>query len=165
MAQIVHIAVDVRHLGTTPVRRDGSWPTAAVHLQNQLATDPNYGEYLERHPPTHEVQIVERSSWSWLHGVGRWLQRLRRNTGQTVIGTIVGAPVEGSTRLARATAASEFEAEIRDMVGDPVAGAAREEYIEVSLTGLQTPLCLVDAQVSRPPGQLGATQIAQAAGA
>lgn len=32
----------------------------------------NYGEFLERFPPTHEVEIHERTAWSCAHGVERW---------------------------------------------------------------------------------------------
>nr|HPI98422.1 DUF3536 domain-containing protein [Synergistales bacterium] len=31
-----------------------------------------FGEYLEQHPPVDEVQIVENTSWSCVHGIGRW---------------------------------------------------------------------------------------------
>ena len=32
----------------------------------------NYGAHLEQNPPTTRVKIVEKSSWSCVHGVGRW---------------------------------------------------------------------------------------------
>ncbi len=32
----------------------------------------NYGEFLEKFPPTHEVIIKNNSAWSCSHGVGRW---------------------------------------------------------------------------------------------
>ncbi|MBN1333443.1 MAG: DUF3536 domain-containing protein [Synergistales bacterium] len=31
-----------------------------------------FGEYLEKHPPVDEVQIIENTSWSCVHGIGRW---------------------------------------------------------------------------------------------
>jgi len=48
---------------------------------NHLAKITNYGEYLELHPPTHEVQIYEDSSWSCAHGVERWRDNCGCNTG------------------------------------------------------------------------------------
>ena len=44
---------------------------------DQLKKNPevgltNYGEYLSRFAPTHEVEIVENSSWSCVHGIERW---------------------------------------------------------------------------------------------
>ncbi|MBU4264002.1 MAG: DUF3536 domain-containing protein [Proteobacteria bacterium] len=32
----------------------------------------NYGEYLSLFKPTHEVEIIDNSSWSCIHGVERW---------------------------------------------------------------------------------------------
>ena len=31
----------------------------------------NYGEMLAQNPPTHEVEIVERTAWSCAHGIDR----------------------------------------------------------------------------------------------
>ena len=44
------------------VRDDAARPYALVTLS----------EYLRRHPPTIEVEIVERTSWSCDHGLARW---------------------------------------------------------------------------------------------
>lgn len=71
--QLVHIATDGETYGHH--HRFGDQALAyCLHLieAEGLARLTNYGEYLEKHPPTHEVQIHENSSWSCVHGVERW---------------------------------------------------------------------------------------------
>lgn len=41
----------------------------------------NYGEFLEKYPPTMEVEIKPVSSWSCYHGVGRWNDDCGCSTG------------------------------------------------------------------------------------
>ncbi|MFH0968408.1 MAG: DUF3536 domain-containing protein [Methanobacteriota archaeon] len=46
----------------------------ALHTieSKELAKITIFAEYLEKHPPTDEVEIHENSSWSCIHGVERW---------------------------------------------------------------------------------------------
>ena len=76
--QMVHIATDGESYGHHHPHGDMALAYAIHYIENnQLAQLTNYGEYLERHPPTQEVEIFENSSWSCAHGIERW----RRDCG------------------------------------------------------------------------------------
>jgi len=71
--QLVHCATDGETYGHHS--RFGEMALAAAVQQIEAegtATLTNYGAFLAAHPPTHEVEIRERTSWSCAHGVERW---------------------------------------------------------------------------------------------
>jgi alpha-amylase/alpha-mannosidase (GH57 family) len=71
--QILHIATDGETYGHHHRFGDMALAHALNYIEsNGMARLTNYGEYLEKHPPTHEVQIFENSSWSCVHGIERW---------------------------------------------------------------------------------------------
>ena len=92
----------------------------------------NYGLFLEKFPPQDEVKIVENSSWSCAHGVGRW----RADCGCSVSRTpewnqAWRAPLrEGLDWLGNELAAIFVERGGR-LLKDP--WKARDEYITIFL--------------------------------
>jgi alpha-amylase/alpha-mannosidase (GH57 family) len=71
--QLVHIATDGESYGHHHANGDMALAYALHTIESRnLARLTNYGEYLEKHPPTHEVEIFENSSWSCIHGIERW---------------------------------------------------------------------------------------------
>ena len=61
----MHIATDGETYGHHHAFGEMALGHALNHIEeNNLARLTNYGEYLELHPATHEVQIIENSSWS-----------------------------------------------------------------------------------------------------
>ena len=71
--QLVHCATDGESYGHHS--RFGEMALAAAVQQIEAggtAALTNYGAFLAAHPPTHEVEIRERTSWSCSHGVERW---------------------------------------------------------------------------------------------
>ena len=80
--QIVHIATDGETYGHHHKNGDMALAYCLDHLEkNKLAAVTVYGEYLEKFPPTHEVEIFENSSWSCIHGVERWNRNCGCNSG------------------------------------------------------------------------------------
>jgi alpha-amylase/alpha-mannosidase (GH57 family) len=82
-AQLVHIATDGESYGHH--HRFGDM--ALAYALQTIEQDPqvrltNYGQFLEKFPPTAEAEIHEESSWSCSHGIERWRSNCGCNTGQ-----------------------------------------------------------------------------------
>jgi len=76
--ELVHIATDGETFGHHHRFGDMALSFCLNYIEeNKLAKITNYGEYLESHPPAFEVEILENTSWSCVHGVERW----RNNCG------------------------------------------------------------------------------------
>ena len=71
--QLVYIATDGETDGHHHRHGDMALAYALRYLEaNNLARLTNYGEFLEKHRPSHLVEIVENTSWSCAHGVEPW---------------------------------------------------------------------------------------------
>jgi alpha-amylase/alpha-mannosidase (GH57 family) len=80
--QMVHIATDGETYGHHHRFADMALAFALHYIEaNKLAKITNYGEYLEKHPPTHEAEIIEKTSWSCTHGIDRWWSACGCTTG------------------------------------------------------------------------------------
>jgi alpha-amylase/alpha-mannosidase (GH57 family) len=80
--QLAHIATDGESYGHHHRFGDMALAYALEQIDTRgLARLTNYGEHLERQPPTDEVQIVEKSSWSCPHGIDRWWRNCGCSSG------------------------------------------------------------------------------------
>ena len=131
--QLSHIATDGETYGHH--HRHGDMALAyALHQidSNRLARLTNYGQFLEMHPPTHEVEIVGGSSWSCAHGVERWRSDCGCSTG-----ALPGwnqawrEPLRDALDWLRDEVAPRYEETARALLADP--WGARDDYIDVVL--------------------------------
>lgn len=80
--QLVNIATDGESYGHHTKFGDMALSyVLAVKAKDLGFQVTNYGEFLEKFPPTHEVEIKPVSSWSCSHGVGRWMDDCGCSTG------------------------------------------------------------------------------------
>jgi len=71
-SRLVHVATDGESYGHHHTFGEMALARALGVLEDSGATLTNYGQYLDDHPPTATVKIVENSSWSCPHELGRW---------------------------------------------------------------------------------------------
>jgi alpha-amylase/alpha-mannosidase (GH57 family) len=131
--QIVHIATDGETYGHH--HRFGDMGLAyCLHLieSQNLATIINYSAYLEKHPPTHWVEIIDHSSWSCVHGVERWKENCGCYSGMHPGWSQAWRkPLREAMDWLRDTLAPLYEDHSRDLLKDP--WKARDEYIDIIL--------------------------------
>jgi alpha-amylase/alpha-mannosidase (GH57 family) len=133
--QLVHIATDGETYGHH--HRFGDMALAfAIHdiETGDTAKITNYGEFLEKYPPDFEAEIIEKTSWSCVHGVDRWW---------SPCGCVAGTgrhpdwnqqwrtPLRNAMDWLRDTLAPHYEEKARLLLKDP--WAARDGYIDVIL--------------------------------
>ncbi|HVT45922.1 MAG TPA: DUF3536 domain-containing protein [Thermoanaerobaculia bacterium] len=130
-SQLMHIATD----GETYGHHHPHGEMALAWLLDRLERDPevgitNYGQFLEDHPPTHEVQIVEYSSWSCMHGVERWRSDCGCRTGGSAEWSQAWrGPLRDALDWLRDEISPKFEELASPYLRDP--WAARDGYIDV----------------------------------
>ncbi|MFH1038855.1 MAG: DUF3536 domain-containing protein [PVC group bacterium] len=131
--QLAHIATDGETYGHH--RAHGDMALAACLRYIQTATDVRltvYGEYLEKYPPSHEVEIVENSSWSCAHGVERWRGNCGCNSGMHRGWTQAWRqPLREALDWLRDSLIPVFKNGLEGVFPDP--WRARDEYISVIL--------------------------------
>lgn len=131
--QLVHIATDGETYGHH--HRHGDMALAyALHViaSRNLAHITNYGEHLDRYPPTHEVEIAPQTSWSCAHGLERWQSDCGCQSGQHPGWRQAWRrPLREALDWLRDTVSPRFEEWGSRYLRDP--WAARNDYIHVIL--------------------------------
>ena len=132
-SQLVHIATDGETYGHHHRFGDMALAFALHHIETDgLARITNYGEYLEKHPPTHEVEIIGNTSWSCTHGIERWRSDCGCNTGKNPKWNQAWrVPLREAMDWLRDTLAPKYEVKAQEFLKDP--WAARDDYIEIIL--------------------------------
>lgn len=131
--QLVHIATDGETYGHHHRHGDMALAYALDHIESsKLAKLTNYGTYLERHAPTHQVEIFDNTSWSCTHGVERWWKDCGCHSGgRQGWNQAWRTPLRNALDWLRDTLASLYEEKARLLLKDP--WGARNDYIQVVL--------------------------------
>jgi alpha-amylase/alpha-mannosidase (GH57 family) len=130
--QLAHVATDGESYGHHHKHGEMALSYALHYVEeNKLATLINYGEYLEKFPPTWEAEVVEDSSWSCVHGVERWRSNCGCNGGKAGWNQQWRGPLRAALDLLRDRTAPLAEAVAAPLLKD--LWAARDAYIHVIL--------------------------------
>ncbi len=151
VARLVHVASDGETYGHHHKGGDRALEEALRRIEAQADVRlTNYGEFLERYPPLHEAKIVENSSWSCPHGVGRWWSDCGCNSGgHSGWNQVWRTPLRNAFDWLRDTLAPLYEREAGALFKDP--WAARDRAIDLVLDpGPETRRRFFESQRARP---------------
>src|SRR6185503_6469298 len=130
--QLVHVATDGETYGHHHRFGEMALSYCLHHIEsNNLARLTVYGEYLEKFPPTHEVEIIENTSWSCAHGIERWRSNCGCNTGRAGWTQEWRAPLRQALDWLRDELAVVYEKTASEHLRDP--WQARNEYLNIIL--------------------------------
>ncbi|MBP8302735.1 MAG: DUF3536 domain-containing protein [Phycisphaerae bacterium] len=130
-AGLAHVATDGETFGHHHRHADMavSYGLHVIESRN-LAKITVYGQYLERFPPTWEVQIRENTSWSCSHGVERWRDNCGCAAGKGMSGKQAWRrPLRQAMDDLRDRLAGIYESQMAPFCQDP--WAVRNAYIAV----------------------------------
>jgi len=131
-AQLAHIATDGESYGHHHRYGEMALADCLNYVEDaRLATLTNYGQYLELHPATWEIQLHENSSWSCEHGIERWRSDCGCKSGQNNWHQRWRKPLRETLDWLRDQLAPIFEREGARLLRDP--WSARNDYVEVML--------------------------------
>jgi len=131
--QLVHVATDGETYGHHHKHGDMALAFCLDSIEkDEAVTLTNYGQFLEIAPPTYEAQVIERSSWSCVHGVERWRNDCGCNSGgHAGWNQQWRKPLRDALDWLRDSVAELFEKEGGLLLKKP--WEARNEYINVVL--------------------------------
>jgi alpha-amylase/alpha-mannosidase (GH57 family) len=130
--QLMHIATDGETYGHHHRHGEMALSYALSYIESKdLAKITNYGEFLEKHPPSHEVEILEKTSWSCAHGIDRWRSNCGCNSGRLSWHQDWRQPLRNALDFLRDDVAGPYEECAARLVADP--WQARNDYVSVVL--------------------------------
>lgn len=130
---LVHIATDGENYG----HHHSFGNMALAYCLKKLEQDPAvkitiYGEYLDKFSPSHEVLILENTSWSCSHGIERWRGNCGCSSGMNPTWKQTWRePLREATSWLTVKLAQIYEKEMSTFTADP--WDLRNNYIEVIL--------------------------------
>jgi len=131
-SQLVHVATDGETYGHHHKHGEMALAFCLDYIEKKDHVHlTNYAQYLSLHPPGDEVQIIENSSWSCIHGIERWRSNCGCNSGKAGWHQLWRGPLRDSLDWLRDYVADVFDREAAKVVRDP--WKARNEYIRVVL--------------------------------
>jgi alpha-amylase/alpha-mannosidase (GH57 family) len=131
-AQLVSLATDGETYGHHHRFGDMALAYCLHHIEsNRLARLTVFSEFLEQHPPIHEVEIIQNTSWSCAHGVERWRSNCGCNAGRKDWSQAWRGPLRAALDWLRDEMAILYDRAMAEYVRDP--WRARDDYIHIIL--------------------------------